>query len=92
MISSFYLSMISGQTLRVCPEGKPLPTFPDHALNYSRGVFVSKREISASAINAWMEVIEPQLADNPPELDEYHPVEQTQPPERIARDHRLGPS
>src|SRR5882757_7715127 len=23
--------MISGQTLRVCPEGKPLPTFPDHA-------------------------------------------------------------
>src|SRR5271170_7113076 len=26
------LSMISGQTLRVCPEGKPVPTFPDHAL------------------------------------------------------------
>jgi hypothetical protein len=25
------LSMISGQTLRVCPEGKPVPTFPDHA-------------------------------------------------------------
>src|SRR5216683_7884933 len=24
--------MISGQTLRVCPEGKPVPTFPDHAL------------------------------------------------------------
>src|SRR6266481_1263379 len=23
--------MISGQTLRVCPEGKPVPTFPDHA-------------------------------------------------------------
>ena len=30
---SFCLSMISGQTLRVCPEGKPVPTFPDHALN-----------------------------------------------------------
>jgi hypothetical protein len=29
---SFDLSMISGQTLRVCPEGKPVPTFPDHAL------------------------------------------------------------
>jgi hypothetical protein len=29
---SFCLSMISGQTLRVCPEGKPVPTFPDHAL------------------------------------------------------------
>src|SRR5260370_27191994 len=29
---SFCLSMISGQTLRVCPEGKPVPPFPDHAL------------------------------------------------------------
>jgi hypothetical protein len=29
---SIYLSMISGQTLRVCPEGKPVSTFPDHAL------------------------------------------------------------
>jgi regulator of RNase E activity RraA len=27
----FCLSMISGQTLRVCPEGKPVSTFPDHA-------------------------------------------------------------
>jgi hypothetical protein len=35
---SFCMSMISGQTLRVCPEGKPVPTphqvrgrlFPDH--------------------------------------------------------------
>src|SRR5215475_13861308 len=26
------LSMISAQTLRVCREGKPLHTFPDHAL------------------------------------------------------------
>src|SRR5712691_11394069 len=40
MIASFCWSMISGQTLRVCPEGKPVPTphqvrgrlFPDHAL------------------------------------------------------------
>jgi len=24
--------MISAQTLRVCREGKPLHTFPDHAL------------------------------------------------------------
>ena len=29
---SFCLSMISAQTLRVCREGKPVPTFPDHAL------------------------------------------------------------
>src|SRR5216684_3241396 len=33
MISSFCWSMISGQTLRVCPEEKPVPTFPDHALS-----------------------------------------------------------
>jgi len=26
------LRMISAQTLRVCREGKPLHTFPDHAL------------------------------------------------------------
>src|SRR6267154_5594503 len=41
MISSSCLSMISAQTLRVCHEGKPVPThrvvarghaFPDHAL------------------------------------------------------------
>jgi hypothetical protein len=32
MISSPCLSMISAQTLRVCREGKPVPTFPDHAL------------------------------------------------------------
>src|SRR6266481_4818705 len=25
--------MISAQTLRVCREGKPVPTFPDHALS-----------------------------------------------------------
>src|SRR5882762_2957262 len=32
MISSLCLSTISGQMLRVCPEGKPLPAFPDPAL------------------------------------------------------------
>src|SRR6267142_3638349 len=31
--SIFCLSMISAQTLRVCREGKPVPTFPDHALD-----------------------------------------------------------
>src|SRR6266478_569565 len=31
---SFCLSMISAQTLRVCREGKPVPTFPDHALGF----------------------------------------------------------
>src|ERR1700726_1051956 len=34
---SYCLSMISGQTLRVCPEGKPVPTFPDHALRKRHG-------------------------------------------------------
>jgi hypothetical protein len=28
---SLCLSMISAQTLCVCREGKPVPTFPDHA-------------------------------------------------------------
>jgi hypothetical protein len=27
----FCLSMISGNAYRVCPEGKPVLTFPDHA-------------------------------------------------------------
>src|SRR3981189_786117 len=36
MISSLCLSMISGQTLRVCPEGKPGSTFPDHAVESRR--------------------------------------------------------
>src|SRR5882724_10522508 len=40
MISSLCLSMISGQTLRVCPEGKLAPTFPDHALaGLARGLY-----------------------------------------------------
>jgi hypothetical protein len=26
--------MISGQTLRVCPEGKPVPTYPDHCSGF----------------------------------------------------------
>src|SRR6266851_541005 len=33
---SFCLSMIFAQTLRVCREGKPVPTFPDHALSAFR--------------------------------------------------------
>src|SRR6266699_4650457 len=40
---SFCLSMISGQTLRVCPEGKPVSTFPDHPLARCR-----KRSVSPS--------------------------------------------
>src|SRR3977135_3099759 len=32
---SFCLSMISAQTPSVCREGKPVPTFPDHALNFA---------------------------------------------------------
>ena len=30
----FCLSMISAQALRVDREGKPVPTFPDHALEH----------------------------------------------------------
>jgi DHA2 family methylenomycin A resistance protein-like MFS transporter len=39
MISSSCLSMITGQTLRICPEGRPVPTFPDHALGCVLTVF-----------------------------------------------------
>src|SRR4051812_21527018 len=34
--------MISGQTLRVCPEGKPLHTFPDHALDAEFGYHAAR--------------------------------------------------
>src|SRR6267143_4029332 len=34
---SYCLSIISAQTLRVCREGKPVPTFPDHALGERGG-------------------------------------------------------
>src|SRR6266702_2355941 len=34
---TFCLSMISAQTLCVCREGKPVSTFPDHALPEPRG-------------------------------------------------------
>src|SRR5258707_3644078 len=46
MISCLCWSMISGQTLRVCPEGKPVPTFPDHALSDGRsdGLFRHYRD------------------------------------------------
>src|SRR6266581_8523313 len=49
---SFCLSMISGQTLRVCPEGKPVPThrvvarghaFPDHAPAATQAVSAAMR-------------------------------------------------
>jgi hypothetical protein len=38
---SFCLSVISGHTLRVCPEGKPVPTFPGYrpAQSEIRGEF-----------------------------------------------------
>src|SRR5258708_18772941 len=35
--------MISAQTLRVCREGKPVPTFPDHALVLLRHKFIRSR-------------------------------------------------
>src|SRR6185312_9076937 len=34
---AYCLRMISAQTLRVCREGKPLHTFPDHALALALG-------------------------------------------------------
>ena len=49
MISSLCLSMISAQTLCVCREGKPVPTFPDHALEtngFSIHALLSGRQIN----------------------------------------------
>jgi hypothetical protein len=45
---SFCLSMISAQTLRVCREGKPVSTFPDHAL--SENISISKKKSRALAL------------------------------------------
>src|SRR5882724_12163033 len=49
MISSLCLSMISAQTLRVCREGKPVPTFPDHALGVAS---LTRSQIRIDAVNA----------------------------------------
>jgi pimeloyl-ACP methyl ester carboxylesterase len=54
--------MISGQTLRVCPEGKPGSTFPDHALAISSTksgkqggkAMPSSRTISANGIEIFL--------------------------------------
>ncbi len=40
---NFCLSMISAQTLCACREGKPVPTFPDHALFHQRAAAVGER-------------------------------------------------
>ncbi|WP_349016975.1 hypothetical protein [Bradyrhizobium sp. Arg237L] len=50
MISSLCLSMISAQTLRVCREGKPVSTFPDHALR------LQKSDLEVHAVLAPVEV------------------------------------
>ena len=46
--------MISAQTLRVCREGKPAPTFPDPALSRdrSRDTVIDQRDRVAQHVNA----------------------------------------
>jgi acyl-coenzyme A thioesterase PaaI-like protein len=55
MISSVCLGMISGQTLRVCPEGKPVSTFPDHALDIAgiRMTDVTDKAIEKLKTSGW---------------------------------------
>src|SRR6201982_4176107 len=50
-IELYFLRMISAQTLRVCREGKPLHTFPDHALALTR---FSKRQVDTPATEQGM--------------------------------------
>src|SRR5690348_15796952 len=50
MISSLCLSMISAQTLRVCREGKPVSTFPDHALGSGRLFLRGKAAVEGFAL------------------------------------------
>jgi hypothetical protein len=50
LAQSFCWSMISAQTLRVCREGKPVPTFPDHALaSYHHGPKPNPKKNGAGA-------------------------------------------
>src|SRR5258705_2039649 len=55
---SFCLSMISAQTLRVCREGKPVPTFPDHALTerYADALFLAPDNVAMLAYLAGPDV------------------------------------
>ena len=58
---SFCLSMISAQTLRVCREGKPVPTFPDHALEpfgrkaraYSHSIVPGGFDVASYTTRLW---------------------------------------
>jgi hypothetical protein len=50
MISSLCLSMTSAQTLRVCREGKPAPTFPDHALGVTLNVAAVKYPVKQPSL------------------------------------------
>src|SRR3981081_366518 len=59
----FCLSMISAQTLRVVREGKPVPTFPDHALARAS---ITKAHASQSR----------QFDGRPPQIDAEHRAEQ----------------
>jgi len=63
--------MISAQTLRVCREGKPVPTFPDHALGKhwqpascaageakcAIGTINPLRSFDSSKVDAWTQSI-----------------------------------
>src|SRR5215470_13187120 len=40
--------MISSQTLRVCREGKPVSTFPDHALDVRQRIEMTRHPLAIS--------------------------------------------
>src|ERR1700687_4113486 len=63
---SFCWSVISAQTLRVCREGKPVPTFPDHALASARNAFDFR--LDDALHQPWQIVVEPGFQHRPQHL------------------------
>ncbi len=51
---AYCLSMISAQTLRVCREGKPVPTFPDHALALLRLISLASNNLASNIPGYWL--------------------------------------
>ena len=57
--------MISAQTLRVCREGYPVPTFPDHARNYLRSRTEPSCATDATSVPSGLK-IRPRVSPRPP--------------------------
>src|SRR5438105_13699306 len=65
--------MISAQTLRVCREGKPVPTFPDHALERSPAAKLELLHAVKLSLGERHRIIEAQRSERrgPDQADTY---------------------